>query len=497
MNKEEALSFLKAYEEKGNAYRLALSTMSFDTATIAPKDGADYRIKMMSILEGEYLMHSTNPESMKKIEEMASMDLDELTKEAVNQHLIHLKEIRMIPKDVYMAYEELLGQSNALWEQCKKTGDWDSYKQMLKDVIIATRKYTDYYRGDMSCYDALLDRNEPGMNIEKYDAFFKNIKDRLVPFIKKIQAAKQIDTSLLKQYFPQSEQEKVMEDLKEYMNFNPNRCYMGVSVHPFTSPFSLKDTRLTTAYRENALTSSIFSIIHEYGHAQYMQHVDEKLEGSILSRNMSNGMHESQSRLLENFIARSKAFWTCNFDKLKSHFPEQLKDCSLDDFIRMINASSASLIRTEADELTYPLHILIRYELEKQIFNSEVDFDHLDQLWADKYEEYLGVRPLTADKGILQDVHWPQGLFGYFPTYALGTAYAAQFYQAMCRDIDVEAALNNNEFYRITNWLTENIHQYGSSKNADELLHDVCHQEFDSNIYIDYLIDKYSKLYNL
>lgn len=163
----------------------------------------------------------------------------------------------------------------------------------------------------------------------------------------------------------------------------------------------------------------------------------------------------------------------------------------------MINASSASFIRTEADELTYPLHILIRYELEKQLFNGEVDFEHLDQLWADKYEEYLGIRPQNAAEGILQDVHWPQGLFGYFPTYALGTAYAAQFYQAMCRDIDVEAALTNNEFSKITDWLTKNIHQYGSSKNADELLRDVCHQEFDSNIYIDYLIEKYTQLYNL
>lgn len=497
MNKEEAKAFLKAYEEKNNAYHLALSTMSFDMATIAPKDGSDYRIKMMSILEGEYLKYSTDPESIKKIEAMAEMELDELTAKAVQQHLKRLQEIRMIPSEVYMAYQELIGQSNVLWEACKASSDWDRYKKMLADVVIATREYTDTYRGDLSCYDALLDRNEPGMNIEKYDAFFKNIKDRLLPFIKKVQAAKQIDTSLLTQLFPQCEQEKVMEDLKKFMNFDPNRCYMGVSVHPFTSPFSLKDVRLTTAYRENALTSSIFSIIHEYGHAQYMLHVDEKLEGSILAGNMSNGMHESQSRLLENFIARTKAFWYCNFEPLKKHFPQQLKDVTLDDFVRMINASSASYIRTEADELTYPLHILIRYELEKEMFNGEVDFENLDQLWADKYEKYLGIRPRNAAEGILQDVHWPQGLFGYFPTYALGTAYAAQFYQAMCRDIDVEAALKNNEFSKITEWLTENIHQYGSSKNADELLRDVCHQTFDSNIYIDYLIDKYTKLYHL
>lgn len=497
MNKEEALSFLKAYEEKTNAYHLALSTMSFDMATIAPKDGADYRIKMMSILEGEYLTYSTDPENMKRIEAMADMELDELSAKAVKQHLMQLKEIRMIPKDVYMDYQELLGKSNVLWEECKKNSDWESYKKMLADVITATRSYTDYYRGDLSCYDALLDRNEPGMNIEKYDAFFKNIKDRLLPFIKKVQAADQIDTSVLKQHYPQEDQEKVMEDLKKFMNFDPNRCYMGVSVHPFTSPFSLKDVRLTTAYRENALTSSIFSIIHEYGHAQYMLHVDEKLEGSILAGNMSNGMHESQSRLLENFIARTKAFWSCNYETLKNRFPQQLKNVSIDEFVLMINASSASFIRTEADELTYPLHILIRYELEKQLFNGEVDFEHLDQLWADKYEEYLGIRPQNAAEGILQDVHWPQGLFGYFPTYALGTAYAAQFYQAMCRDIDVEAALTNNEFSKITDWLTKNIHQYGSSKNADELLRDVCHQEFDSNIYIDYLIKKYTQLYNL
>ncbi len=497
MNQTEAAAFLKSYEEKANAYGLALSTMSYDMATIAPKDGADYRIKMMSFLQGERFAHVTAPENIAKLEAMAEMELDEYTAKAVKQHLKNLDQLRSIPKEEYTAYDELLGKSNVLWEKCKAEKDWQGYKDTLKEVILATRKQADYFRGDRSRYNALLDANEPGMNIERYDAFFTNLKERLVPFIKRVQAAKQIDTSPLNQHFPQAGQELVMEDLKKFMNFDKNRCYMGVSVHPFTSPFSLKDVRLTTAYKENALTSSIFSIIHEYGHAQYMLHVDEKLEGSILSRNMSNGMHESQSRLLENFIARTKAYWTCNFNKLKAHFPEQLKEVSLDDFVRMVNASKASLIRTEADELTYPLHVLIRYELEKQMIDGEVDFDTLDQLWADKYEEYLGVRPQHAGEGILQDVHWSQGSFGYFPTYALGTAYAAQFYRAMQRDLDIDKALMENNFKLITDWLTENIHQYGSFKNADELLHDVCNEVFDSNIYVDYLIEKFSKVYNL
>jgi carboxypeptidase Taq len=272
---------------------------------------------------------------------------------------------------------------------------------------------------------------------------------------------------------------------------------MGESEHPFTSDFSLHDVRITTKYLENSLTSSIFSIIHEYGHALYALHVDEKLEGLNVSKAMSSGMHESQSRLLENYIGKRYSFWVNNYPAVQNIFQEQLKDVSLDDFIKMINVTTPSLIRTEADELTYPLHIIIRYEIEKEMINDDVDFDHLNELWADKYEEYLGIRPQDDAEGILQDIHWVDGSFGYFPTYALGSAYSAQFMKAMEKDIDIDQELENNHFDVIENWLREHIHSLGALYNADEILEKVCHEPFNPNIYIDYLIQKYSSLYQL
>ena len=193
-----------------------------------------------------------------------------------------------------------------------------------------------------------------------------------------------------------------MDILKDYMNFNPKECYMGLSAHPFTCSLSLHDVRITNKYIKDSLVSSIFTIIHEYGHALYMMHVDEKLEGLYVSGSMTSGMHESQSRFLENYIGKRKSFWVNNFSKVKEIFPEQLKNIAFDDFMEMINVVQPSLIRTEADELTYPLHILVRYELEKEMINGNIDIDHLDQIWADKYEDYLGIRPQDASEGILQ-----------------------------------------------------------------------------------------------
>ena len=243
--------------------------------------------------------------------------------------------------------------------------------------------------------------------------------------------------------------------------------------------------------------SAIFSTIHEYGHALYGLQVKEAYDGTALSSGIGCAMHESQSRFMENHIGRSKAFWEVNYPKLQKHFPTQLGQVSLDDFMRMINVSRPSFIRTEADELTYPIHILIRYELEKEIFNGNVDYDQLETMWNDKYEEYLGIRPQHAKEGILQDMHWGAANLGYFPTYALGSAYAAQFYHQMEQDMDVEDVLRKKDFAKISGWLKENIHQYGAFKDPQQILMDVTGEEFNPNYYISYLKEKYAKLYQI
>ena len=498
MYKDEALDFYQTYNEKCNAYELALKTMAYDMATIAPSDGNTYRIQMMTILSGELFAYQTNPENIKKLNELSQMDLGEIMNKEIKLALKEVEKVSLLPKDFYMKMKKTYSHGEVLWRQAKQANDYQMFKDCLKEIVTVTKQAYTYYGIKKSLYDDMLDVFETGMSIEKYDQFFETIKQRLVPFVKKVmESGIVIDDSSLHQYFPENKQIEVAKILKKYMGINSKECYLSTTEHPFTTDFSLHDVRITTKYVENSLTSSIFSIIHEYGHALYALHIDEKLEGLKIGKEMTSGMHESQSRFLENYIGKRKSFWINNYPQIQQLFYNELKDVSLDNFIEQINASKPSLVRIEADELTYPLHILIRYELEKEMINGEVDFDSLDQLWADKYEQYLGLRPKDAKTGILQDVHWSTGDFGYFPTYALGSAFSAQFLKAMKKDIDIDKVLENNQFDIIVKWLQEHIHCLGALYRADEILEKVCHESFDPNVYVDYLIDKYSKLYQL
>jgi carboxypeptidase Taq len=269
---------------------------------------------------------------------------------------------------------------------------------------------------------------------------------------------------------------------------------MKESVHPFTWNTHPSDVRFTTRYLENFVFSSIFAAIHELGHATYEQQIDEKWNDTGLSGGTSMGVHESQSRFYENIVGRSREFWEAHYPKFQELFPKELKDVSLDDF-HHANKVEASFVRVEADELTYPMHIMIRYEIEKQLFSGEIEVDDLPQVWNEKMVEYLGIEPKDYSDGVLQDVHWSAGLFGYFPTYVLGSAYAAQFYYTMKKEIDVEELIRTDNIKDINAWLKEKIHQFGGSKTPQELLLEVTGEVFNPKYYVKFLVDKYSDIY--
>ena len=496
--KKELLTFFEEYKNRVNAYQLATSCVYLDQATIAPKRGSAYANKMMSILFGEQFEYATNPDNITKLELLAKQeDLTDKQKKELTLLLKNLENDRYVPKELYVAFEKAIADSEFAWQEAKHANNYEMFLPHLKDVIEKHKQVVSYSKKDKSTYDFMLDKYQDGYNMEKYDAFFKRIKEDLVPFIKKLQSeAKQIDDSLLFTKFDIKKQEAFMEELKQYMLVDKSECYMATSEHPFTMFLSAHDVRITTHCHENNLMSAIFSTIHEYGHALYGLQVDDSFEGTTLQSNITFAMHESQSRFMENHIGRSTAFWEVNYPRLQAKF-SSLKDVTLEEFMKMINVSRSSFIRTEADELTYPLHILIRYELEKEIFNGEVDYEKLPEMWADKYEQYLGIRPTTHAEGILQDMHWGAANHGYFPTYALGSAFAAQFYHQMEKEFNVEEALRNSDFDKISDWLKENIHQYGAYKSADEIMLDVTGEPFNPDYYINYLKDKYTKLYEL
>ena len=475
MTTEEKLKKYQDWLFKCSAYHMALNIIDIDKQTVAPTAGAGYRDERSAFLAGELFSLETDPEIVELLKDLK----DDPKVDAENKRAIQLY------------YKQ------ALDTLCIPKADYSLFAPYLEKVIEGKKKLYGYRNSNLSIYNQMLDDFEPGMDEEKYDAFFSALKERLVPLIQKVSKAKQLREDFLAQSFPVEEQKKFMEGLLEYLHFDSSWGYQNESEHPFTSWTCENDCRTTTKYLENNVISAILSTVHEVGHAYYEHNINPKYDGMILSEGVSSGMHESQSRLCENYLGRTLAFWKYHYPKLQKHFPKQLGEVSLEEFYQAINVSKPSFIRTEADELTYPLHVLIRYEIEKGLFNGSISTEGLDKTWNAKYKEYLGVDVPNDKVGILQDVHWSDGSFGYFPTYALGTAFAAQFMQAMRKDLDVERLLEENHFDEIMNWLKEHIHTYGFRYEAPELMKMVTGEEFNVNYFLDYIEEKYTKLYKL
>lgn len=498
MTTEEKLKEFKDWEFRMSAYRLAISEMTFDKMTVAPSGGNEYADERCAFLSGELFSLQQDEKMLEIVSDLKEDDsIDPDIKRAASVYYKEMVQSVRIPKDFYVKYQNLLAASHNKWLQAKKKSDYSIFEPYLKKIIEETRKMYTYIDPDKDVYDQMLDAYEPGMNREKYDRFFDALKKEIPDLIKKVGEAKQIDDSFLYKTYPVEGQRKFMDHLLKYLRFDPDWGYQGETEHPFTDSFSKNDARTTTKYLENNVISAVLSTVHECGHAWYGHNVDSKYDGTVLGFEMSYGMHESQSRLCENYLGRSRAFWEANYPLLKDIFPDQLGEVSLDDFVRAINVSRPSLVRTEADELTYPMHILIRYEIEKGLFDGSISTEGLDKTWNDMYKTYLGIDVTSDREGILQDDHWADGAIGYFPTYALGTAFAAQFMHTMRKDIDVDKLLRESRYDEIMGWLKDNIQHYGRRYDADEVIKRATGEEFSVSYYIEYLKDKYSKLYDL
>lgn len=493
----EELKIIENYEEKIAAYDLMLNTLMFDTETIACKDGKEHRLEAIEILMEDYYNLKNDDKVYDALKKLEKCDLAYDQKRKVKLLLKEFNKLKSIPKDLYLKIQSVANKSQMVWEKAKENNDYSLFAPYLKELIKLDIEACKYRNKDLDCYDLLLDDHEEGMNQEKYDIFFDMIKTELLPLIKKINAKNsELNFKNLKGNYDINKQKEFIKILADYLHFDNSWGYIGEYMHPFTCAISPNDVRITTYYRQDDVVDGIFSTIHEIGHGFYEHQTSEELMDSILS-SKSNAMHESQSRLLENNIARRKAFWINLFPKLKEIFAKELEDIDLDDFWHSINKSECSLIRTMADELTYPIHILIRYELEKEIFAGKCNLDNLNILWNEKVEKYLGIKVDKDSNGILQDVHWASNEFGYFPTYALGSAFAAQIFYHLNKEIDVDSCLINNNFIKIENWLKEHIHCYGGLYDANTILKKALNEEFNPKYYIDYLKEKYQKLYDI
>ncbi len=493
-----ALEKLDELQKKMYAYGAANSALYLDSVTVAPKDTSEGRGVAMGILAGEEHKLFASPETGEMLDCLES-NRDKLdARQARQTELLRRSytQLSRIPADEYMEYAMLTNEASDVWHRAKEQNDFELFRPVLEKLVAFNRKFAGYYDSTKAPYDALLNEYERGMTMEKLDAFFAALREKIVPVIRAVGEKPQIDDGFLHKHYPVEIQRKFSDYLMEVMGLDRAHCGIGETEHPFTLNFNSQDVRITTHYVEDSLAESMYSVVHEGGHALYERGVDPQNDYTVLAGGVSMGIHESQSRFYENLIGRSRAFVYAIFPKVKEFFPQQLKDVDAEMFYRAVNKAQPSLIRTEADELTYSLHIMVRYEIEKQLIGGTLAVGDIPAEWNRLYKEYLGIDVPDDKRGCLQDSHWSGGSFGYFPSYALGSAYGAQMLRNMEKDVDVWGSVGKGDLAPVTAWLREKVHQYGSLLEPAQIVENAC-GVFDPTVYTDYLTEKYSELYGL
>lgn len=496
---EEKIKELKNYISKIDYMNSALAVFSWDDMVNAPRKAVEYRSRVAAYLSGELYKLKTSQKVKEFIDffEVGREELDQITIATIDNLKREYYRTRKIPDDEYQEYTRECSVSLAAWEEAKNKSDFNIFKPNLKKVLDFNKKFVNYWGYEGNKYNALLDDYEPGITTEMLDKLFEEMKTGIMDVLNKVKESgytPKID--FFRKSFPKEAQEKFSKMVLKKMEYD----YEGAGrideyMHPFTTNFGNKDVRITTFYYENDFRSALFSCIHEGGHAIYEQDIPDELQGTLLNVGTSMGIHESQSRFYENIIGRSRAFWTYFYPEATKMF-KQFDGVSFEEFYDGINYVEPSLIRTEADELTYSLHIIIRYEIEKLLINDEITVDELPKVWNEKYKEYLGVEPSNDAEGVLQDMHWADGSFGYFPSYALGNLYGAQFLNKMKKDMpNVENDIESGNLSTIHNWLKDNIHKYGAIYKPAELIKKVTGEELTSKYFIEYIDRKFGKIY--
>jgi carboxypeptidase Taq len=492
--------YKKIIKESGHLAH-AVNLMYWDMQTTAPEGGKEKLSEAITYFSTELFKRNTSDEFYNLVCKLAEPEefdkLDDVMKFDITKTKRDLDKSRRVPQDYYEEYVKTTTNSSMLWPKAKQENNWELYREPLARTIEAVKKYQGYMNPDKKAYDALIDQFEEGMTQETIDRVFGELKEALVPMVNKILAAPQPDHSKFTMTIPAHKQAQLCKFLVEYMGMDMNRFAQSETEHPFTTSMSINDVRITNHYYENDVISPIFSAIHEGGHAIFEQNVDQKYDGTSGASIDLMGLHESQSRFYENILGRNENFWKPIWPKVLEIVPE-FKDITLEEFVREINHVENSFIRTEADELTYCLHIILRYEIERAIFIDGAKVEDLPRMWNDKTQELLHITPATDAEGILQDMHWSDASFGYFPSYLLGSIYDGMFLEAIEKDLgSVDDILAAGDIKKITKWLNTNIHQFGSTRISSEVLDKVCGKELSAAPLIRHFKEKYSKIYGI
>lgn len=501
-NFDAALQDFKELIHKIRYYNEALAVLFWDLRTGAPKKGVPARAKVIGMLSTEAFRLSTSEQMegfLKYFEDKENHEkLDPIYKAVTAECRKEYDRFKKIPEAMYKEFVILTSEAETIWEEAKHTDNFAMFSPYLEKIVDFNIKFVELWGYEGNKYNTLLDYYEPGMTVEKLDVIFGQLREKIVPLVQKISSSDcQPDDSMFYKYFAPDKQEEFSLMILDKMGYDFEAGRLDESEHPFTIGMTPGDIRITTHYYPNNFSSALFSSIHEGGHALYEQNISPELDGTPLSTGTSMGIHESQSRFWENIIGRSLNFWRCYFDELKRVFPAEFEGVSLEDIYGAMNKVQPSLIRVEADEVTYNLHIMIRYEIEKALINKEISVAELPRIWKEKMKEYLGIEPQNDTEGVLQDVHWAGGSFGYFPSYTLGNIYSAQIYNTIKNQLDLEELVRKGDLIKIKEWLGENIHKHGKLLTPAQLLKSVTGEEINPKYLIEYLESKYKEIYKL
>ncbi len=480
----------------------AARLLTWDQRTMMPPAGAPARAEQLATLSRLAHEMLVSDEVGRLLERLApwaeSLDPDRDEAALVRVTRRDYEKARSVPSALRAEMARAAALATPAWEEARRRSDWLLFQPHLERALELRRRYIACFPPAAEDYDVLLDDYEPGMTTAQVRAVFDQLKAGLLPLLAQVaERAEVVDERPLQGRFPLAAQRRVEREILRAVGLDERAFRLDETEHPFAIRIGPEDIRLTTRHQEESL-GSLFACLHELGHGLYEYGIDRSLERTPLARGASLGLHESQSRLWENLVGRSRPFWRRFFPLLRRAFSEQLRGVDAEGFYRAVNAVRPSLIRIHADEATYSLHVILRFELEQELVSGRLRPADVPEAWNAKVRDYLGLEVPDAARGALQDVHWASGSFGYFPTYVLGTIMAAQLWERLCRDLsDVEAAVAAGDLQPLREWLREKVHRHGRKYLPGELLRRVTGSDIDPQPFLRYLWSKLGEIYGL
>jgi carboxypeptidase Taq len=501
--KDKTLEILHKLDTEISLLTHIAAVLNWDQETYMPPNAIGERSEQLALLEGIIHQKSTNPEIKDLLESLGAdethpsgtQELTEIERAFVREvHKMYIRSTRL-PEALVVDLTRAASMGQAQWAEARQKSDFTLFAPALTKIVDLTRQKAECLGYNESIYDPLLDVYEPWMKTSELDSIFNKLIPQQKQIIDKILGSgKQKASKILEKDFNVKKQEEFGYFILKKMGFSLDSGRLDVSAHPFSTSLGQHDVRLTTRYNKNFFNTALFGVIHEGGHGLYEMGFSDAIARSILANGVSLGIHESQSRFWENLIGRSLPFWEAFYPELKKYFPEVLQGVNLKDFYGAINHVELSLTRVEADEATYNLHIILRYRLEKQLLSGDLAVKDLPAAWRAASRELFGLEPRTDAEGVLQDIHWSMGAIGYFPTYALGNLYSAQFYQAMKKALpNVENEIRQGNLLVVLDWLRKNIHCHGSVYPAGDLCERVTGERLNPDYFIRYLSQKFDQ----